>query len=78
MYHHPYDLEINAAYARERVMAFAEATRRLPETPRTKVQPGTPPAPGWLRRGLGRRMIAVGEWLAGPTICPPAAAGPAV
>lgn len=74
MYHHPDEIEINVAYARERIMGYAEATRRVPRGERTVA----PSAPGWLRRGLGRRLIAVGEKLAGSSVCPPAPAGRAV
>lgn len=76
MYHHPYELEINAAYTRERLMAFAEATRGSARSPRGEGPSG--PALGWLRRGLGRRLIVAGERLAGSGVRPPAAAGPAV
>ena len=77
MHHHPYEIEINAAYVRDQVMALAEATRRTAPAPRGARERGAPPAPGWLRRGLGRRLIAAGERLAGPSVYPPATLEPA-
>lgn len=77
MHHHPYEIEINAAYARERVTAIAAANRQASTAQRAERVPSPPPTFGWLRCGLGRRLIAAGERLAGSSVCPPATLGPA-
>ena len=63
MHQHPYLMEVDLDYARERVATVMASTRPVA----APVDPGRSPAVSWLRRGLGRRLIATGEWLAGPT-----------
>lgn len=63
MHQHPYLLEIDLDYARERIASAMAATRPVA----APIDPGRAPAVAWLRRGLGRRLIATGEWLAGPS-----------
>ena len=70
MYRHPYDLEIDARYARERVsrsMADARPVRCI------RVEPGVgAEAGGAVRRLLGYWLIAAGQRLAGSTALSPA------
>lgn len=64
MQRNPYELEIDARYARERVAAMVETTRRTPRaTPVRRAAPSPPVA--WLLGGVGRALIVVGERLAG-------------
>jgi hypothetical protein len=77
VYRHPYDLEINARYTRERVAETVAATRRVPRSTMGRCATGTPAILTWLRRGVGQRLIAAGERLAGSSACRPATPRPA-
>jgi len=68
------DLEIHADYARHQAEAFASHRSRCAQIARF----ATPHPPlVQLRRGLGRRLIAAGERLAGPTAPQPTSPCPA-
>ncbi len=68
----PWEMEINARYARERVATIVAATRPVAATARRR--PDVPaPAQGQLRQLVGRRLIAAGQRLVGPAPSRPAA-----
>ena len=77
MYRHPFEIEIDARYAQERVATMMETTRPLPRLSTARRAAGPPPAVAWALRGVGRRLIAAGERLAGPATRNPMPAGPA-
>ena len=63
--HSPWEIEVNARYARERVAQHV-ATSRLASTPGSSGTTHRSPASAQLRRVVGRGLIAAGERLAGP------------
>lgn len=65
MHSQPWEMEINARYARERVAATVAATRPVVATARRRPDVPTP-AVGQVRQLVGRRLIAVGQRLVGP------------
>ena len=72
----PWEMEINARYARERVARAVAATR--PGAPASRRRSGPPiPALDHVRQLVGRRLIAAGQRLVGPAPAH-AAAKPAV
>ena len=76
MHRHPYEFEIDASYARGRVAETMAATRPMPQAATRPA--GPPPVVAWMRRSIGRGLIAAGKRLAGPSAQHPAPAGPAV
>ena len=75
MHCQPWEMEINARYARERVATTVAATRPLPAVARRRLAVPVP-ALGHVRQAVGRRLIAAGHRLIGPAASHPAA-GPA-
>ena len=75
MHRHPYEMEIDAGYARERVAELMAATRPVPQAATTPPA-GPLPVVALLRRRVGRGLIAAGERLAGPTTGRPMPTGP--
>lgn len=64
MHRSPYELESETRYARERIAAMVETTRRPPRATPVRGPSPSPPV-AWLLGGVGRALIAVGERLAG-------------
>ena len=72
MHSQPWEMEVNARYARERVATIVAAIR--PVASASHRRPDVPaPAQGQLRQLIGRRLIAAGQRLVGPAPSRPAA-----
>ncbi len=68
----PWEMEVNARYARERVATVVAATRPVAPAPQRRSD-ASAMVLGHVRQLVGRRLIAIGQRLVGPVPSRPAA-----